>query len=140
WVKPKPLVKRRHCFEVAERLDSQGEIVVPPDAGELRKLARTVAANPAIEAVAVVLLFSYINPVHERLVQRIFAEEAPGLPVSISYDVLPKWKEYERASTTIADAYIKPIVAGQLGEMRQKLNASGVTQNVSVIKSNGGEM
>ena len=140
WVKPKPLVKRRHCFEVDERLDSQGEIIAVPDEGELRRLARSIAGDPAIEAVAVVFLFSYINPVHERLVQRVFFEEAPHLPVSISYDVLPKWKEYERASTTIADAYIKPIVAGQLGEMRQKLAASGVTQNVSVIKSNGGEM
>ena len=140
WVKPKPLVKRRHCFEVDERVDAQGEIVAAPDEAELRSLARTIAADPEIEAVAVVFLFSYINPVHERLMQRVFAEEVPRLPVSISYDVLPKWKEYERASTTIADAYIKPIVAGQLGEMRHKLEASGVTQNVSVIKSNGGEM
>ena len=140
WVKPKPLVKRRHCFEVDERLDSQGEIIAAPSEAALRQLARSIAANPEIEAVAVVFLFSYINPVHERLVQRVFAEEGPRLPVSISYDVLPKWKEYERASTTIADAYIKPIVAGQLVEMRQKLEANGVTQNVSVIKSNGGEM
>jgi N-methylhydantoinase A len=140
WVKPKPLVKRRHCFEVDERLDSQGEIIAAPDEAGLHSMARAIAADPEIEAVAVVFLFSYINPVHERLVQRVFAEEAPRLPVSISYDVLPKWKEYERASTTIADAYIKPIVAGQLGEMRQKLEANGVTQNVSVIKSNGGEM
>jgi N-methylhydantoinase A len=140
WVKPKPLVKRRHCFEVNERLDSQGNIIAAPDEAALRSLARSIAGDPEIEAVAVVFLFSYINPVHERLVQQVFTEEAPHLPVSISYDVLPKWKEYERASTTIADAYIKPIVAGQLREMRQKLEASGVTQNVSVIKSNGGEM
>ena len=60
------------------------------------------------------LLFSYINPAHELRVKEIFAEEAPGLPVSISFEVLPKWKEYERASTTVADAYIKPIVSAQL--------------------------
>jgi N-methylhydantoinase A len=140
WIKPKPLVKRRHCFEIDERLDSHGEIVAAPDEAQLRELARQIAADPEIEALAVVFLFSYINPVHEMLVKRIFAEEAPGLPVSISYDVLPKWKEYERASTTIADAYIKPIVAGQLGEMRRKFAASGITENVAVIKSNGGEM
>jgi len=140
WVKPKPLVKRRHCFEIGERLDSQGEVLAAPEEQELRELSRRLAADPEIEAVAVVFLFSYINPVHEMLVKRIFAEEAPRLPVSISYEVLPKWKEYERSSTTIADAYIKPIVAGRLGEMRQRFVAKGVTQNVVVIKSNGGEM
>jgi N-methylhydantoinase A len=140
WVKPKPLVKRRHCFEIDERMDSQGEVIAVPNEKALRELARQLAADPEIEAVAVVFLFSYINPAHEQMVKRVFAEEASKLPVSISYDVLPKWKEYERASTTIADAYIKPIVAGQLGEMRQKFAANGVTENVAVIKSNGGEM
>jgi N-methylhydantoinase A len=140
WIKPKPLVLRRHCFEIDERLDSHGEIIAAPDEAELRALARQIAADPEIEALAVVFLFSYINPVHETLVKRIFSEEAPELPVSISYDVLPKWKEYERTSTTIADAYIKPIVAGQLGEMRRKFAANGITENVAVIKSNGGEM
>jgi N-methylhydantoinase A len=140
WIKPKPLVKRRHCYEIAERIDSQGEILSAPDEGALRKLARSLAENPEIEAIAVVFLFSYLNPSHEMLVKQIFAEEAPRLPISISYDVLPKWKEYERASTTIADAYIKPIVAGQLSEMKRKFAARGVTENVAVIKSNGGEM
>jgi N-methylhydantoinase A len=140
WIKPKPLMKRRHCFEIAERIDSQGEVIAEPEEAVLRDLARRLAADPEIEAVAVVFLFSYINPAHEMLVKRIFAEEAPKLPVSISYDVLPKWKEYERASTTIADAYIKPIVASQLGEMKRKFTANGVTENVAVIKSNGGEM
>ena len=140
WVKPKPLVKRRHCFEIDERIDSSGEVLQAADEAALRALARKIAATAEIGAVAVALLFSYLNPEHEKQVKRIFAEEAPNLPVSISYDVLPKWKEYERSSTTIADAYIKPIVAGQLGEMRRKLTANGVTENVAIVKSNGGLM
>jgi N-methylhydantoinase A len=140
WVKPKPLAKRRHCFELVERLDSEGRVLTPLDEGATRDLARRIKADPDIAAVAVVLLFSYLNPVHERRVKQIFAEEAPGLPVSISYDVLPKWKEYERASTTLADAYIKPIVAKQLQAMRAKLREAGITENMVVIKSNGGEM
>jgi N-methylhydantoinase A len=140
WVKPKPLVKRRHCFEVEERIDSVGEVLKAPDEKALRTLARQIGADREIDAVAVTLLFSYVNPAHEQLVKRVFAEEAPNLPVSISYDVLPKWKEYERSSTTIADAYIKPIVAGQLSEMRRKFSRNGVTENVAMIKSNGGEM
>jgi N-methylhydantoinase A len=84
WIKPKPLVKRRHCFEIAERIDSQGEVVAEPDEAVLRDLARRVAADCEIEAVAVMFSFSYINPAHEMLMKRIFAEEAPKLPVSIS--------------------------------------------------------
>jgi N-methylhydantoinase A len=140
WIKPKPLAKRRHCFEVAERLDAAGHVLTPLDEAQARALARRIKADPEITAVAVMLLFSYLNPAHERRLKQIFAEEAPGLPVSISYDVLPKWKEYERASTTLADAYIKPVVSEQLREMRRRFAREGVTEHVVVIKSNGGEM
>ncbi len=140
WIKPKPLVKRRHCFEVEERLDSHGQVITELNEAQVRDIAREIAASGEIEAVAVLLLFSYINPAHERRIKVIFAEEAPDLPVSISYDVLPKWKEYERASTTIADAYIKPIVSNQLRNMRERFIEHDITENVVVIKSNGGEM
>jgi N-methylhydantoinase A len=140
WIKPKPLALRRHCFELDERLDSDGRVVTPLDETATRELARRIGADPEIAGVAVVLLFSYLNPVHERRVKQIFAEAAPRLPVSISYDVLPKWKEYERASTTLADAYIKPIVAAQLQAMRARLREAGITERMVVIKSNGGEM
>ncbi len=93
WVKPKPLAKRRHCFEIVERLDAEGRVVTPLDEAQTRALARQIAAVPEISAVAVMLLFSYLNPAHEQRVKQIFAEEAPGLPVSISFDVLPKWKD-----------------------------------------------
>src|SRR5262249_36698064 len=140
WVKPKPLVKRRHCFEIDERVDSAGRVIQVPNKAALRALARQIAADKEIDAVAVTLLFSYVNPAYEKLVKQIFAEEAPNLPVSISYDVLPKWKEHERSSTTTANAYIKPIGACQLSEMRRKRSNEGVTENVAMIKSNGGEM
>jgi N-methylhydantoinase A len=140
WVKPKPLAKRRHCFEVIERLDASGRVLTPLDEAHARAVARQIAADPEITAVAVMLLFSYLDPVHERRLKAIFAEEAPRLPVSLSYDVLPKWKEYERASTTLADAYIKPVVSEQLRHMRRRFAQEGLTEHVVVIKSNGGEM
>jgi N-methylhydantoinase A len=140
WVKPKPLVKRRHCFEVDERLDSAGEVCTPLNEDDVRAVARQIRDSGEIEAVAVMLLFSYIRPDHEQRVRDILAEELPGMPVSISYEVLPKWKEYERSSTTIADAYIKPVVGSQLRNMRRRLADKGITENVAVIKSNGGEM
>ncbi len=98
WVKPKPLVKRRHCFELTERIDAYGAIITPLDEAEVRAIAKRIAATPEIEAVAICLLFSYLNPVHELRVKAILAEELGEMPISASYEVLPKWKEYERAS------------------------------------------
>ncbi len=140
WVKPKPLAKRRHCFELSERVDAYGRIVTALDEGQVRETARSIAATPEIQAVAVCLLFSYLNPEHELRVKEIFSDMLPGLPISISYEVLPKWKEYERASTVIADAYLKPVVSRQLRSMRARLDEGGIAAPTVVIKSNGGEM
>jgi N-methylhydantoinase A len=70
----------------------------------------------------------------------VLQEELPAIPVSISFDVMPKWKEFERASTTIADAYVKPLVIQQITDLRQRFAGSGFTNRVAMIKSNGGEM
>lgn len=140
WVKPKPLVKRRHCFELTERIDASGKVVIPLDEGEVRHVAAAIRAISEIDAIAVCLLFSYLNPLHELRVRDILAEELPEKALSVSYAVLPKWKEYERASTTIADAYLKPIVGRQLRAMRGRLNEGGLTAPAVIIKSNGGEM
>jgi N-methylhydantoinase A len=140
WVKPKPLMKRRHCFEVTERVDRYGQIITALDEDGARAVAREIRDLGEIEAVAIMLLFSYLNPTHELRLKEIFAEEAPDLPVSLSYEVLPKWKEYERASTTCADAYLKPVVGRQLQSMRARMAELGLGDNLVIIKSNGGEM
>jgi N-methylhydantoinase A len=140
WVKPKPLVKRRHCFEVNERIDAYGNVVTPLDDAEVRDIARRIAADPEIEAVAICLLFSYLNPAHELRVRDILKAELGAMPISASYEVLPKWKEYERASTTIADAYLRPVVSRQLSAMRGRMADAGIPASTVVIKSNGGEM
>ena len=140
WVKPKPLVERWHCFEVAERVNAYGEVQTPLDEAGLRQIAREIRKDGHIQAVAVCFLFSYLNPAHERRAAEILGEMLPDLPISISYEVLPKWKEYERASTTIADAYLKPVVTKQLKSMRARLNEGGVKAPTVIIKSNGGEM
>ncbi len=141
WVKPKPLVQRRHCFELNERIDAYGEVLTPLDPAEVVEVARRIRARPEIQAVAVCLLFSYLNPTHELMVKRILAAElGQDMPVSVSYEVLPKWKEYERASTTIADAYLRPVVTRQLSRMRARLDEAGHRAGAVVIKSNGGEM
>lgn len=139
WIKTRPLVKRADCFEVSERLGADGAVVQPLDEAAVRELAAKIRAVGDIEAIAVCTLFSYIDPAHERRVRDILQEELPDLPVSVSYDVLPKWKEYDRASTTIADAYLKPIVSSNFKRMQQRLDEIGVGSKVGVIKSNGGE-
>lgn len=139
WIKTKPLVKRADTYEVTGRLSAKGEVVEPLDEQVVRETAAAIKADGTIEAVAVCTLFSYIDPSHEQRIREIFAEELPGMPVSISYDVLPKWKEYDRASTTIADAYLKPIVSENFHRMHKRLESIGIADKLGVIKSNGGE-
>jgi N-methylhydantoinase A len=140
WVKPKPFVKRRDAFEIDERIGPSGGVIKALDEAEVAALADRFAAEGEIEAVAVVLLHSYLTPAHERRIKAIFKEKLPGVPVSISYEVLPKWKEHFRSSTTICDAFIKPVVTRQLGSMRRELDEQGVQAKVVVMRSNGGEM
>jgi N-methylhydantoinase A len=140
WVKPKPFVQRRHAFEVDERVGPSGETIQPLDETQVRTLAQDIKAGGQVDAIAVVLLHSYLTPNHEQRIKAIFAEEIPDIPVSISYEVLPKWKEHFRSSTTICDAFIKPVVERQLGGMRRELDEHGISAKVVVMRSNGGEM
>lgn len=140
WTRAKPLVLRRHCYEIDERIRSDGDIETALDEDSVRQVAELIRQAKDVEAIAINLLFSYVNPAHEFRVRDILREELPDLPISISYDVLPKWKEYERASTTLADAYIKPILHRYLNDMRRRFDDFGLTQQVAMIKSNGGEM
>ncbi len=139
WSRAEPLVQRRHCYEVAERVRSNGDVLVPLDEAGVAAVAEAMRAD-GIEAVAVNFLFSYVNPEHEFRARELLTAALPGVPISISFDVLPKWKEYERASTTIADAYVKPILERYVQDMESRFVAAGVAARVAMIKSNGGEM
>ena len=140
WVKPKPFVERRNAFEVNERIGPTGAVIEKLDESQVRALADAIVAKGEIESIAVVLMHSYLAPEHEFLVKRIFAERAPGIPISISYEVLPKWKEHFRSSTTICDAFIKPVVGRQLRSISGRLKNENIRAKVVVMRSNGGEM
>jgi len=140
WIKSKPLVKRHNCFEIEERITPREGVFKPLNEAQAREVAKTIAANDEIEAVAICLLCSFVDPDHERRVRDIFTECCPQKPVSISYDLLPKWKEHERSSTTIADAYVKPLVSKNLETLEQRLTDECGVARIAVIKSNGGEM
>jgi N-methylhydantoinase A len=140
WVKPKPFVKRHNAFEVNERIGPSGAVIEKLDESQVLALADAIVAKGEIESIAVVLMHSYLAPEHEFLVKRIFAERAPGIPISISYEVLPKWKEHYRSSTTICDAFIKPVVGRQLRSISGRLKNENIRAKVVVMRSNGGEM
>jgi N-methylhydantoinase A len=108
WRKPTPLVRRRDCLGVVERLDEEGHALTPLDVDALdATLAGLELDGDA--AVAVCLLFSYLNPEHELGVREAIEARLPGVPVSLSHEVAPIWREYERGNTTIVDAYLKPL-------------------------------
>lgn len=139
WIKTRPFVERENCLEIDGRITASGEEWAPLNEDAVRELADKIRQNGTIEAVAICTLFSYVDPKHELRIRDILAEELPDMPLSISYDVLPKWKEYDRASTTIADAYLKPVVAENFRKMQARFDENGLGKKIGVIKSNGGE-
>jgi N-methylhydantoinase A len=140
WCKPEPLVASRQlCLGLDERLDAEGTEVRPVDEAEVRALCRSIRDSDA-EAVALCLLFSYVRTEHEERVKQILAEELAGLPVSVSHEVAPIWREYERASTTIADAYLRPLLGRYVASLDAALRDAGLTREWTLMKSNGGAM
>ena len=139
WVKSKPLVKRQNCFEIGERINFKGEILKPVNEEEVIALANIINGLGSIEAIAINFLFSYINPSHELQVKQLLKKHLKNIYISTSFEVLPKWKEYERASTTIADAYLKPIVGKSFASINEEFNKIGLNDKVVVMQSNGGE-
>ena len=121
WTKPQPLVaSRRLCLGLAERLDSAGGRGEAGRRGGGAASSRARSATSGAEAVALCLLFSYVRTDHEERVKEILAEELPGVPISVSSEVAPIWREYERSSTTIADAYLRPLFGRYVGEPRRR--------------------
>jgi len=123
--------------EVRERIAASGAIVTPLDENGVRRVAAELVAD-GVEAVAIVFLFSFINPVHERRARDIVAEVHPGLAISLSSEVDPAFREYERTAVTAFDAYLKPGVAGYVARMGADLAASGVAAPLQIMQSRGG--
>jgi N-methylhydantoinase A len=137
WRKPTPLVRRRDCLGVVERLDEEGRVLTEID---LDALGETLdgAALDGDAAVAVCLLFSYLNPEHELRVREAIAARLPGVPVSLSHEVAPIWREYERGTTVTVDAFTKPLFDDYVEGVSRALGDAGVSGTWSLLKSNGG--
>lgn len=137
WEKPPPLVERYLRRVVDERVDAHGGIERPLDEKDAQVQVDALLAEK-VETIAVCLINSFANPAHELAIKAIVARTAPHLPVSISYEVLPEIKEYERTSTTVINAYVMPIVATYLRALRNGLDAAGVPARLLLMQSNGG--
>ena len=137
WERPPPLARRSLRMEVAERIDHQGEVITPIDGEQCERAARRLARQ-GVESVAVCFLNSYVNPVHERMCGEILEKHFPRERISLSVDVLPQIREYDRSSTTVINAYVKPLVESYLANLSRKLAAAGIRSPVLVMQSHGG--
>lgn len=137
--KPPGLVERYDTFEVAERCRFDGSVHTPFDTEDARRVAGEIAAR-GYASVAVAFLHSYTNPAHELLMREVLAEVAPGVEVTLSHELSREYREYERTSTAVLDAYIKPIVRSYLGVLRDELDAGGFAGRFLMTRSGGGAM
>ena len=134
---PDPLLPRQMRFTVAGRVDAKGQILVDIDRAEVEAVVDRIA-KAGFESVAVGLIHSYLNPAHEELVRDVLAEKLPHVAVSISSEVSPQMREYERFNTVVANAYIKPLMASYLGRLEDRLQAEGVQCRIFLMHSGGG--
>ncbi len=135
--KPAPLAERRLRFDVPERMLADGRVHQPLDKDHLRQVCAQLRAEP-VEAVAICFLHAYTNPAHESAAQAIVSESLPGVAISASHQVAPGMREYPRASTTIANAYVQPIIDRYLERVEAGLKASGIAAPLNIMLSSGG--
>ncbi len=141
WRRPVPFVKRRWSLGIQERIDHLGNIVVPLTDEAMEELARQMEAvieREGIQAAAISLLFSYINPTHERQLSEFLSRRFPELPLSVSHKLAPIWREYERANTIVADAFVKPLMTRYVSGAQRAFRSLGVSGAHCLMKSNGG--
>jgi N-methylhydantoinase A len=134
---PKPLVPRRFRLEVDERLRSDGTVLRPLDPEDARVVVRELI-EMGVESIAVCLVNSFENPAHELKIKEIIQKEAPDISVSISYEVLPQIREYERTSTTVTNAYVKPLTGKYLTKLSERLESIGSEGKLFIMLSSGG--
>ena len=136
---PEPLVPRQHRFEIAERIDSKGEVDTPLAESELAGVIDEIRKCEA-ESVAVCFLFSFLNPSHERLVGEAIRKSLPHVEISLSSDIQPEFREYERLSTTVLNAYLQPLVGRYMNVLAAALEKNAQGAKVGISQSSGGLM
>lgn len=134
---PEPLLARQMRFTVRERVNAKGEVMIALDRTEVEDVVAQIAVA-GFESVAVGLIHSYLNPAHERMIRDVLAEKLPKVAVSISAEVSPQMREYERFNTVVANAYIKPLMESYLSRLEDRLRNEGVDCRIFLMHSGGG--
>ena len=135
--KPRPLVPRYLCFGIPERLDATGKVLTPLDEQAVASVAEQLKKE-RVEALAVCFLHSYLNPAHEKRTREIVREVFPEAVVSLSSEVAPEFREYFRASTTVINAGVRPIVERYLSNIEDRLQEAGLEGEMLIMQSSGG--
>jgi N-methylhydantoinase A len=135
--KPLPLIARRFIGEVTERVLADGSVRTPLDEADARAAIRALAAR-GVTTLGICLLHAYLNPAHERRLAALVAEEAPGMAVTLSHEVSPTFREYERASTTVVNAYVMTAIRDYLRGLQAALGERGYRGRLFVMQSSGG--
>src|SRR5262249_54408347 len=134
---PEPLVPRRHRLEIGERVDRDGRVVAPLDENEVRAAVRSLV-DDGVEAIAICFLHAYANPAHEQAARAVIEREFPKLFVSLSCEVVAELREYPRAVTTCANAYVQPLMDRYLANFERELAARGFGGALRLMHSAGG--
>jgi N-methylhydantoinase A/oxoprolinase/acetone carboxylase beta subunit len=140
YEQPEPIVRRRDTVGVAGRLDYMGRELEPLDEDGLRRAARLLVETQGVEAIAICFLHSYRNPEHERRAAELVRTLYPDVQVSASFEILREYREYERTSTTVLDAYIRPIFASYVDRLEVELADRGFRGRFLIMRSGGGAM
>lgn len=135
---PPPLVPRARRVEVKERVGYDGEVIQALDLDEVHAVIDQLVVDAGVEALAVCLLHGYAHPAHETIVAKAAMERHPGISVSVSHEIAPEIREFERVSTTVVDAYVKPLVRRYVGRLNDGIRALGVERDLAMMLSHGG--
>ncbi len=134
---PEPLLPRHMRYTLRERVDATGAVLIPLQRAEIEELAETIK-QAGYQSVAVGLMHSYLNDSHEHMIRDVLSDYLPDVMVSLSSEVSPQMREYERFNTVVANAYIKPLMKSYLGRLEGRLNAEGAHCNIFLMHSGGG--
>lgn len=135
---PAPLIDQRQIYEITERSYSDGRVLTPVNEDEVRNLVQRLRATGGVESLAVAFLHSYANKDNEETTGRIILEEWPDVALSLSSSVLPELREFERTSTTVINAYVKPLIKTYLEELEEGLSKEGILSPIYIMMCNGG--
>jgi N-methylhydantoinase A len=137
--RPLPLVPRQRCLEAVERIGAHGEILVPLDERSVERAAE-LFARQEVDAIAICFLFSFLNPTHERRAAEILARRLQGVAICQSHQISPEYREYERASTAVMNAYLAPVMGEYLDHLAQRIESSLGDVKLFVVQANGGAL